>query len=370
MRSLMLDLHAWMGAFASLFVLGVTVSGILMLFSGSLLELETAALSPVEARTDDAPPDLDAYIASAAQLAGSSFIPLGYLGANSEVITDAEMIYGLSAPPEAAGEIQIVGFSPATGEATGSFLLDRTITHHVIDFHYTLLAGEVGLVFVAVIGLLMTLLAVLGLYLWWPGRLRVSRKLQSFAVSGPLIRKSFRLHSLVGFWLSLAVIVWALTGVYWSKPDWFPESFTPNVDRLPGSFAAGIDGSTCQGSVSPGMAAAVALERYPGARLFEAEFAAPGRPYHTIYLSTGRDMDRHDGDVRVWVHASCVDAVASRTLTGLGVVGALGQSIHSGRIFGPLRTPIVLLIGFALVLLSITGLHLWWRRFLRRAGNS
>ncbi len=364
----MLDVHAWMGAFAGLFILGVSISGIAIAFSGYLLSLETGALRPAEKREEGLSVDLDRYIDSAVQAAGETFIPLGYLGPNAEVVTDAEMIYGLSASPDAGGEIQVVSFNPATGEATGSFFLNRTLTHELIDFHYTLLAGDAGLVFVAVIGLLMAVLAGLGLYLWWPGRQRVLRKVKSFKISGVFQRKFWRLHSIVGFWLSLLILLWAITGVYWSKPDWFPQKFTSVVDQAPSSMSDTRDSANCDGPVTPGRAVEAALAYHPGTRLLEAEFAAFGSPYHTLYLSTGQDLDRMDGDLRVWVHASCPEVIESHSLEGFGMVGAVSQSIHAGRIFGPLRLPMIFLVGLSLTLLSVTGLYLWWRRIMGQFG--
>jgi len=363
-RDWILDIHAWMGAFAAVFILSVSVTGIALAFTGPLMKLETGALSVTGERS--APVDIGALMEKAKAEAGETFLPVGYLGPNAEIVTPADMIYGMSDMPQNGGEVQIVSFDPATGDATGQFYLDRTLTHKLIDFHYEVLAGGFGAGLIAIIGILMAMLAVMGLVLWWPGRGRVWKKAKKTSLKGPWITKSFRLHGLAGFWLSLAVLLWGLSGTYWSKPDWFPQGLTPQTDRMASALPADFLEASCEGSVSMNDAVNLALKQNPGHRLFEAEFSAPWQNYHALYLASGADIDHLDADTRVWVHASCENMSVTETISGAAKTGAVAQGLHSGRIFGALRIPIVVFIGLALILMSLTGLHLWWKRIFRR----
>jgi len=363
-RDWIIDIHAWMGALAAVFILSVSITGIALAFTGPLMKLETGALSVTGERA--APVDIDALIDKAVAEAGKTFIPVGYLGPNAEIVTPADMIYGMSDMPQNDGEVQIVSFDPATGEAIGQFYLDRTLTHKLIDFHYEILAGSFGAVLIAIIGILMAALAVMGLFHWWPGRGRIWKKAKKTSLKGPWVTKSFRLHGLAGFWLSLVVLLWGLSGTYWSKPEWFPQGLTPQTDRMAGALPAEFAEANCEGSVSMNDAVKLALEQNPDHRLFEAEFAAPWQNYHALYLASGSDIDLLDADTRVWVHATCKNMSVTETISGAGKTGAIAQGLHSGRIFGALRTPIIILIGLALTLISITGLHLWWKRVFKR----
>lgn len=366
LRDFMLDIHAWMGAVAALFILSVSITGIALTFSGPLMKFETGALSVSGQRT--APVNLEALIAKSKAEAGKTFLPVGYLGPNAEIVTKADMIYGMSDMPGNGGEEQIISFDPASDEVTGVFYLHRTFTHKLIDFHYTLLAGNAGLFLIAIIGLLMTLLALMGLWLWWPGRGRVWKKAKKTTLKGPWITKSFRLHGLSGFWLSLAVLLWGISGTYWSKPDWFPEDFMPQTDRMASALPSEFTDATCDGDVSVNEAVSLALNQYPKYRILEAEFAAPWQNYHVLYLAQPEGIDHMDADTRVWVHAQCKNLIVSQSLSGVGKTGAVMQGLHSGRIFGALRVPVLILIGSALILMSITGLHLWWVRVFRTQG--
>ena len=191
------DLHGWIGAFVGLFVILVGSTGIALGFAYELMRAETGGFDVTGPSKDDVPP-IALMIKRAQDAAGPEFIPLGYVGPHGEIVNPAPMIYGLSAAPEAGGEEQVVTFDPATGVATGTFLLYDTWTHWLIDLHYELLAGEIGVAIMAVIALLVALLAVAGLVLWWPARSAFAKPF-SFSWRGDFVRKSFSLHSLVGF---------------------------------------------------------------------------------------------------------------------------------------------------------------------------
>ncbi|TQV67246.1 PepSY domain-containing protein [Exilibacterium tricleocarpae] len=357
-------LHAWLGAVAAVFILAVSITGIAIAFSAPLLHLETGAFPQTEKRAADLPVKIDVLVAGAQQEAGASFIPLGYLGADAEIATYVEMIYGLSAPPDAGGEIQIVTFDAATDQVIGAFYLDRTLTHLLIDFHYELLGGGPGAVIVAALGLLMAGLAIVGLYLWWPLNRSVWRKIRRLELRGSLLGKSFSLHSFFGFWFALVVLVWSLTGVYWSQPEWSPGFIRPATASLPAPIAEQFQNSACNDEVTVDTAIARALASHSHTTLLEAEFATPWQPYHIIYLSTGSDIDKKDGDIRVWASSNCIDQVHTESVTGIEVLGAINASIHSGESFGALRVPIIVIVGLVLSLLAITGLIVWAKKFL------
>lgn len=365
-KKLNATLHAWIGAIVSIFIIAVTVSGMAIAFSAPLMHLETGAFPEELSASLEHDPDLEKMILAAQAEAGESFLPIGYLGPHAEIATDIPMVYGMSAPPDAGGEVQIVSINPATGEAITSFYLDRTWTHLLIDFHYELLAGETGETVVAILGIILSILALVGLYLWWPVRRGFWAKAKQLRLKGNWTSKSFSLHSFFGFWGALLIVIWGLTGTYWSKPDWGPSIIKPSTDVLPDTIAKKMERASCDGTVSISQASQIAMVAYPGTRVLEAEFAAPWQPYHTIYLAAPGDLDKRDGDQRVWVSASCENIMHKEQVSGLGKVGAVNNAIHSGETFGSFRQPVILIVGFALLLLSVTGLIVWFKRYFQK----
>lgn len=175
---------------------------------------------------------------------------------------------------------------------------------------------------------------------------------------------SFRLHSFIGFWAALLVVIWGLTGVYWSQPNWAPDVIRPATYALSADAERSLGEASCKSSVSIEEAVEIALMANPGKTLWEAEFAAPWQPYHTLYLSAGRDIDRKDGDTRVWVSSTCPELSYTADVSGLAALGAMAASVHSGESFGSARIPVVAVVGLLLCVLAGTGIVVWFRRYV------
>jgi uncharacterized iron-regulated membrane protein len=88
------------------------------------------------------------------------------------------------------------------------------------EFHDHLGAGRTGLLVNGLGALAVTVMCVTGAILWWPGRTRWRRSLVLRRdVNAP--RFIWDLHNVLGFWLMLLVLMWALTGIYFAFPAVF-----------------------------------------------------------------------------------------------------------------------------------------------------
>jgi uncharacterized iron-regulated membrane protein len=88
------------------------------------------------------------------------------------------------------------------------------------EFHDHLGFGRTGLLINGLGASAVILMCVTGAILWWPGRSRWRRSLVLRRdVSAQ--RLLWDLHSVLGFWLLLLVLMWAVTGVYFAFPDTF-----------------------------------------------------------------------------------------------------------------------------------------------------
>jgi uncharacterized iron-regulated membrane protein len=88
------------------------------------------------------------------------------------------------------------------------------------EFHDHLGAGRTGLLVNGLGALAVTLMCVTGAILWWPGRARWRR---SLVLRRDVSAQRFiwDLHSVLGFWLLLLVLMWALSGIYFAFPTVF-----------------------------------------------------------------------------------------------------------------------------------------------------
>jgi uncharacterized iron-regulated membrane protein len=114
-------------------------------------------------------------------------------------------------------------FDPYTGKDLGP--PDPAMVRFIVwavSLHDDLLFGERGREVNGIGAILLTLLCVTGLVIWWPG---VSSWRRSLNVD---IRSNWKLfnwhlHSAVGFWSFLLVLMWALSGIYLAFPNPFQE---------------------------------------------------------------------------------------------------------------------------------------------------
>ena len=88
------------------------------------------------------------------------------------------------------------------------------------EFHDHLGAGRAGLLINGIGAAVVIAMCVTGAVLWWPGRTRWRRSLTLHR--GVAARRFiWDLHSVLGFWLLLLILLWALSGIYFAFPGRF-----------------------------------------------------------------------------------------------------------------------------------------------------
>jgi uncharacterized iron-regulated membrane protein len=117
-------------------------------------------------------------------------------------------------------------FDPYTGADLGE---TRPRGVRVIDWlvslHDDLLGGMNGRIVNGVGAILLLLLCISGAVIWWQGAKKWARGL-TVRWRGGWQRINWDLHSAVGFWAFVAVLVWAISGIYLV----FPHPFGAIVD--------------------------------------------------------------------------------------------------------------------------------------------
>jgi len=105
------------------------------------------------------------------------------------------------------------------------------------ELHDHLLGGRTGLFVNGIFASVVLLMCLSGAILWWPGKARWRHSIVIRRdVSGP--KFIWELHSVLGFWLLLLVLLWAATGIYFAFPRPFNaliEFFTVNGVDTPAS---------------------------------------------------------------------------------------------------------------------------------------
>jgi uncharacterized iron-regulated membrane protein len=256
---------------------------------------------------------------------------------------------------------------------TGEVL--REVSHRasrldwVYDLHENLLARRTGRVVNGTAAGFLLLLALTGAVNWWPG-LQNWRRALTVDFRRKWKRINFDLHSAVGFWSVVFVVLWAGSGVYFAWPAKIlaaVNQLSPIVNARPpvitvdaNSEPARLDFQsilTKAYSVDPGTQWKGAV--FPASRRSPLEMLmsrSPGigrdyedtlyfNPYNGAYIATWQyGVNKSLGDWFVWLQIP----LHFGTHWGLGI-----KCLWSA-------------FGLALPTLAVTGLIMYWNRWLSK----
>jgi uncharacterized iron-regulated membrane protein len=119
-------------------------------------------------------------------------------------------------------------FNPYTGQDLGDAVTKGELALiWVARLHDELLLDREGRYWNGALSGIMTVLVLTGGIVWWPGISRWRRSL-GVKMSGGWKKINWDLHSAMGFWLFLFMLVWGVSGVYLG----IPEPFSNFVDAI------------------------------------------------------------------------------------------------------------------------------------------
>lgn len=355
-------LHGWLGAISALFVILIAGSGVLLAFMSEFFLAEYGDVLRAQPPTPNAAyADLDTLIDGATRGYGAPFVVAGVLMPHSRVPgVQTAMVYGLPEGEDDFEQLRMLSVDPWSGAFKGDFRLDDAFGHQLIHFHHQLFAGDVGNTLVSALGVLLVLFALSGLWIWWPRTGSAWSKAKHVNLKGAAKWVLLSVHGWAGVWLSLLIVMFALTGTAVSSPGWFGGLLAPAPDAPPASanFA-----EQCSARVSAGDAGALVAAAFPDRRITGVTFdAQPNAPYRYT-LSSPADLDTMHGDVVVFAHPTCTGRLYAADLSEGGwsqLANQLMFPLHGGYAFGPvLGDVLVILSGLALLLLAGSGVYVF-----------
>lgn len=123
---------------------------------------------------------------------------------------------------ERAGERTIHRFDPFTGRDLGDLLpAPYRAFLAVVELHDNLLGGTTGRLVNGVAAIATTSLLLTGLIIWWPASLRQWPANLSIRRSAPGRTQLRQLHSVLGIWPWLLLLLWTVSGIYFAFPGPF-----------------------------------------------------------------------------------------------------------------------------------------------------
>lgn len=277
---------------------------------------------------------------------------------------------GLPQQPDQSGFVAILNpaqrrviglyYNPYSAAVLGSDTEVIRWTNAVHQFHTHLLLNQVGIRIVGVAAIFLVFIALTGLVLWWP------RKLFAFSPGASGRRLLFDLHNVTGFYSSLFLLIFALTGAAIGWEDrtsvWVNQitgsEAPPPIPRL-------IPSLPSSGILDPERTLAIATAAAPGAKATSLQF--PLTLQNPIRVNMKYPEDHTPaGRTVLYIHPVTGDVVwlqdSRRMPVGSKIMRLWNRQIHTGDLFGWPTRLVAFVFSLALPALAITGPILWWRR--------
>jgi uncharacterized iron-regulated membrane protein len=249
-----------------------------------------------------------------------------------------------------------------TGEILGDRNYEHTFTANLLKLHVSLFAGDGGTMITGIAGFLLFILSLTGVILW-PGWRKLMTGFKIKLKAHPK-RMNFDIHKVAGITAAIFLCLTSFTGFCWNFYDWttpliYAATFTKEPadltsTPLPGQTPLGLDELLQRSDAAlPGM---ITTYIYPPIEP-EAVFTVGKRFSNTLkgdgYSSV--ELDQYSGDVlRVW---------DERKLPLGDYILNTFEPLHYGT-FGGLPTRILyVFVGFAPIVLIITGFIMWQHRY-------
>jgi uncharacterized iron-regulated membrane protein len=357
LRRALFQVHLWAGVLLSLYVMVIALTGSILVFRAELTRLQL----PSKLRAHDAQRQVPV------QQVVDRF-QLDYPGAKlASLQTPSEQlpVFVLTGTDSSQRPLTLLA-DPSLGALIRQ---TRTWLDWVYDLHVYLLLGQsYGMQVNGIGSALLLLITASGLYLWWPGVKLWTRGLR-MSFKHNWRRIAYDAHNAIGFWTVLLVTWWAVSGAYFG---WYRQvtAVVSAISPLQGMRSPSLPAMPPSTSIRTTLPEILASVEHasPHGHLFslsDPELTGP-----TVYALVDR---RAPGDFshRDIVTMSTQDA---RVLTvwhygenhtaGDRFLWAM-HPLHFGTLWGLAFKALWALAGVALALLSITGLLMYWNRFLR-----
>ncbi|MEH2083923.1 MAG: PepSY-associated TM helix domain-containing protein [Nostoc sp.] len=251
--------------------------------------------------------------------------------------------------------------NPYTGVVLGNTLKLNAEQHFfkvAYKLHYALLAGDIGLKIVGIVGLLMCILSITGLVLW-PGWRKLIAGFRIKWNAHPK-RVNFDIHKLVGVVVAIFLVLTFFTGFCWNFYQ-FSESFIRAVTFSPPKTYPISKLIALQSPLPLTEQLKTAQAALLGAELQTIYF--PQKPEDTLSMrykfpqeagDIGRTeiyLDRYSGKV-LRVDNGLEQSLGDRIFNSFGL-------LHFGTFGGLLTRIFYVFVGLAPLILFVTGFVMW-----------
>jgi uncharacterized iron-regulated membrane protein len=356
-------IHLWLGLSSGLVVFIVAVTGCIYAFQSEIQDL----IQPyrfVEKTEETILPPSEIWKKADAALPGKHLhgilYPTDDRAAQAIYYSFEEHYYYFVYVNQFTGEVQKV-----KDEFADFFRL-------VLDGHFHLwLPAEIGQPVVASFTLVFLVMVISGLILWWPKKKKGAEKSFKIRWDARWRRKNYDLHQVLGFYVMIFALVFALTGLVWGF-TWFRDGYyaaTTGGKKFVEYYTPASDSTQQYSGEMPGIDQVWLKMRaeYPNAEWIEVHppdyehgsYAANANPDASTYWK----MDYRYFD-QYTLEELPVDHVWNRFHEASfgDKLQRMNYDIHVGAIGGLAGKTLAFFLSAIIASLPVTGFLIWWGR--------
>ncbi len=361
MRRLNFQVHLWVGIILTLYMILIGFTGSILVFRPELERL--FGLKPWQNIQVQEPV---AEITTVVENLKAAYPRLRIVSVDAPAENEATFVAVL----EGRGRIK-VACGPKEGQVLGEFPRGRNWLDVLQELHESLLIhpGSQGRMLNGIGAAFLLLLNLTGMVVWWPG-IRNWKRALKVDFRRNWRRINFDLHLSIGFWTILIASFWAVSGIYFGWPRQvfrFVDSISPVIAARPPAVRVAPESSFPELDLRALVQQARTLD--PGTTVGGIAFPYSRRAPLGILMRRGNSVGREYVDT-VYFNPYSGDYISTWKY---GVNQSAGDWIiwsqvplHFGTYWG-LNVKIVwAAAGLAIPLLAITGLLMYWNRWLRR----
>jgi uncharacterized iron-regulated membrane protein len=352
-REWLFQIHLYTGLVAGLYALLIGVTGSALVFQPHMRDWLDRDLTRVQGSGP--------HVSIDQALASVRASHPGFQAMSVRVPVDARDTFRISSSHMGGHQVYVNPFNAAI---VGEALPKDDLLAGLQQLHFNLLSGKTGRLVNGIGGLMMLSLGVTGIFIWWPGKSLVKRAV-SIRRNGRWPRVNYDLHSAIGFFTTIFIVVISATGAYYAWPAetkdlvaWFSplrqKTAEPHLAKRP----EGKDLPLTQ-------LLQTAREMVPGAWVSTVMLPhQPGQPVKVTLLSGAAREYEYSNYVYLdpWTgNVLRVDSVDDRS-AGDAVLAWISP-LHYGTFGGGVPVYILwMILGLSPVVLGVSGILMWWNR--------
>jgi uncharacterized iron-regulated membrane protein len=362
-RKVLLKLHLYISLWLGAFLVLAGLTGSLLVYDHALdkwLNSELMVIEPVGEQTRS----IVDLVAVANQASPIKSAPSHIQFPSSP---DEALIVRYQVPAEAGHKghnhhFQEVMVNQYTGQAIGDRDRFNSLMSTILILHFNLLSGETGQMIMGITAVLTLILTITGIYLWWP---KLSKIKQAFVIkrNASFTRFNFDLHKTVGIYTAVVMFAVSLSGVNFNLPQIFRPavSFFSPLDGMMTPVKSETDNGV---AITPDTAIDIAKLAMPNITVQRIFFPSNSA---AAYQVSARQPDeiRSKGSTMIWIDQYSGKVLKIRDPHQFNAGSAfinLQLPLHNGEILGQTGRILVLIVGFAPLLLMITGVIHWLKK--------